>query len=50
MRFETYKVKGGWRWRLIASNGKIVANGGEVLTKRPTKWQILRVMLMATPV
>lgn len=50
MRFEAYEVKGGWRWRLRAANGKIVANGGEVLTKKPTKWQILRTLLLAREV
>jgi uncharacterized protein YegP (UPF0339 family) len=28
--FEVYKDKGGeWRWRMIASNGRIVADSGE---------------------
>lgn len=29
MRFELYEAKDGWRWRLIASNGRIVADSGE---------------------
>lgn len=29
-RFVIYQDKGGqWRWRLVASNGKIVADSGE---------------------
>lgn len=29
-KFELYKdVKGEFRWRLVASNGQIIANGGE---------------------
>ena len=28
--FEIYRdVRGLWRWRLVARNGRIVANGGE---------------------
>ena len=26
-RFTTYKARDGWRWRLIAANGRIVATG-----------------------
>ena len=30
MEFEIYKDKARkWRWRLVANNGKIVADGGE---------------------
>ena len=30
MKFSIYKDKAGeWRWRLKASNGRIVATGGE---------------------
>jgi uncharacterized protein YegP (UPF0339 family) len=30
MRFELYEDKaGGWRWRLVAKNGRIVADSGE---------------------
>lgn len=30
MRFEYYKDGAGdWRWRLVADNGKIIANSGE---------------------
>ncbi len=29
MRFEYYESGGMWFWRLRASNGKIVADGGE---------------------
>ena len=28
-RFELYKSKDGFRWRLRASNGKLIADGGE---------------------
>jgi uncharacterized protein YegP (UPF0339 family) len=26
-RFDVYKAKDGWRWRLIAANGRILASG-----------------------
>lgn len=26
-RFEVYRARDGWRWRLIAANGRIVATG-----------------------
>ena len=29
-KFEMYQGKnGGWRWRLLASNGRIIADSGE---------------------
>jgi len=35
---STYRVykdaAGGWRWRLVAANGKIVADGAEGYTRR----------------
>jgi uncharacterized protein YegP (UPF0339 family) len=26
-RFEVYESKDGWRWRLVAANGRILASG-----------------------
>ncbi len=26
-RFEVYQSQDGWRWRLVAANGRIVATG-----------------------
>jgi uncharacterized protein YegP (UPF0339 family) len=35
MHFNLYKDKAGeWRWRLIASNGKTVADSGEGYTTK----------------
>lgn len=34
MKFEVYKGKGGWRWRLRAGNGRIVATAGEAYQRR----------------
>lgn len=33
-RFEVYKARDGWRWRLIAANGRIVATGEAHTRKR----------------
>jgi len=29
MKIHIYKAKDGWRWRAVARNGRIVADGGE---------------------
>lgn len=35
MRFEVYKDRaGGWRWRIVASNGRIVADSAEAYTRK----------------
>lgn len=32
-RFQTYRALDGWRWRLLAGNGRIIATG-EAHTRR----------------
>lgn len=34
MKFEVYKSRKQWRWRLKARNGKIIATSGESYTRR----------------
>lgn len=35
-RFQVYEDKGGeWRWRLLAANGRTIADSGEAYTRRP---------------
>jgi uncharacterized protein YegP (UPF0339 family) len=35
MKFEVYKDRAGeWRWRLIASNGRTIADSGEGYEKK----------------
>lgn len=35
MIFEVYQdTAGGWRWRLVAANGRIVADSGEAYTRQ----------------
>lgn len=31
---EVYEAEDGWRWRLAAANGEIVADSGEAYTTR----------------
>lgn len=31
---EKYRAADGWRWRLVASNGKTVAESGEAYTRQ----------------
>lgn len=33
-RFRIYRAKDGWRWRLQASNGRVIADSGEAYTRR----------------
>lgn len=33
-RFQIYKARDGWRWRLVAANGRIVATGEAHTRKR----------------
>jgi len=35
MKFEIYPAKDGYRWRLVAKNGEIIADSGEAYTRRP---------------
>jgi uncharacterized protein YegP (UPF0339 family) len=33
-KFELYRAVDGWRWRLVAGNGRIIADSGEAYTRR----------------
>lgn len=33
-KFTIYKAKDGWRWRLKAANGRIIAESGEAYTRK----------------
>ena len=38
-KFEIYKDKSGeFRWRLIHTNGQVIANSGEATRLRQTQW------------
>lgn len=34
VKFVVYEAKDGWRWRMVSSNGKIVAESGEAYTSK----------------
>ena len=38
LTLEIWHAKDGWRWRLKARNGKIVAESGEAYTRRYGAW------------
>lgn len=33
-RFVVYQAKDGWRWRLSAANGRIIADSAEAYTRK----------------
>ena len=35
-KFEVYKARDGWRWRLRAGNNAITAESGEAYVRKPT--------------
>jgi len=45
MHFEIYKSIGGeWRWRLVAANNRIIANGGEGYKNRQDAESAIRLV------
>jgi len=44
-RIELYKARDGWRWRLMAANNKLIAEGGEAYK---TKASVKRAASMLT--
>lgn len=34
-KLEIYKGLDGWRWRLKAANGAVIAEGGEAYARKP---------------
>lgn len=45
-RFEVYKAKDGFRFRLIAANGRIIASG-EGHTRERDAWRAVRTVAKA---
>ena len=37
-RFTVYQARDGWRWRLVAANGRIIA-AGEAHTRERDAWR-----------
>lgn len=42
LTLHPYRSKDGWRWRLIASNGRTVADSGEAYTRRSSLMRAAR--------
>ena len=40
-KFTVYQSRDGWRWRLTAANGRIIATG-EAHTRERDAWRALR--------
>ena len=46
MKFDFYEDKaGGWRWRLVAGNGRIMADGSESYTRKEDLERAIRVVI-----
>jgi uncharacterized protein YegP (UPF0339 family) len=42
-RLEIYRdLRGGYRWRLVAPNGRIIADSSESYTRRWSAWRAAR--------
>ena len=49
MKFEVYKSRDQWRWRLRARNGKIVATSGEAYRRRADTLKAVRSVSRLAP-
>lgn len=43
-----YEAKDGWRWRLVAENGKIVADGAEAYDSKSNAHRAVGAVVTAT--
>jgi uncharacterized protein YegP (UPF0339 family) len=48
-KFEVYPAKDGWRWRLVAANGRIIATG-EAHTRKADAERALRTVVATAKV
>lgn len=42
--FQVFKSRSGWRWRMWARNGRLIAESGESYEKRVTVDRMVRVV------
>ena len=42
MKLDIWKALDGWRWKVIAANGKLVAESGEAYTRKWNAWRAAR--------
>lgn len=45
--FIPYRAKDGWRWRLLARNGRIIAESGEAYTRKRDALRALDTVYLA---
>lgn len=45
--FKPYRAKDGWRWRLVARNGRIIADSGEAYTRKRDALRAIDTVLIA---
>lgn len=45
MTFHIYLARDGWRWRLKARNGRIVAESGEAYKRKNSAWRMVQRIL-----
>lgn len=46
-RFRVYLAADGWRWRLVAGNGRILADSGESYSRERDVYRALAAVLEA---
>jgi uncharacterized protein YegP (UPF0339 family) len=44
-RVQIWKARDGWRWRLLAGNGRLIAESGEGYTRRRDAVRAVRTVL-----
>ena len=47
-KFTVYQSRDGWRWRLTAANGRIIATG-EAHTRERDAWRAVRTVAETAP-
>lgn len=46
-RFTVYQSRDGYRWRLIASNNRLIAESGEAYTRERDAWRAIKAVKRA---
>lgn len=44
-RFQVYEAKDGYRWRLLAANGRTIADSAEAYTRKPDAERAVKVAI-----
>lgn len=48
--YMVYRSNDGWRWRLLATNGRIIADSGEAYTREADVKRAIRAVRLAAAV